>query len=84
MTSDSTLERVEHARSVDGRELVRYDKVGKWYVEWPGHMYPMEHVKIGRAADIAVEWLKNGGTIYPKQYGGTRFVSELRKRGVVR
>ena len=80
-TSDPTLERVEHARShhEPPAQIVRYDSSGKWFVEWPERTNIP--VTVGEAAEVAIEWVGNGGTIYAKQYGGERFVAEMRKRG---
>lgn len=80
MTTTDPLERVVHAVSATGTELVRYDTAGKWYIEWPsGSMIPCEHVTIAEAARTALRWEAKGGTVLPKSYGGTRLHSEIRK-----
>lgn len=82
-TSDPTLERVVQAfigqpGDRDEVELVRYDRAGKWFIEWParGERKP---VKIAQAAKIALVWEMAGGTIFPRQYGGNAFIREVGK-----
>jgi hypothetical protein len=79
-SADPTLERVVHATSPNGAELVRYDKAGKWYVESPlGSLIPARHVSIREAALVAVTWEELGGTVPVQQYGGSRLHTEIRK-----
>lgn len=76
------LERVEHAISGDEPpgEIVRYDKAGKWYIEWPGRsLMPCQRVSVREAARTALHWEANGGTIFPQQYGGRAFIREVQK-----
>lgn len=81
-TSDPSLERVVHAISGDepAGELVRYDKAGKWYIEWPGRsLMPSQKVSVRQAALTALHWEANGGEVFPRQYGGTRFMAEVER-----
>ena len=75
-TTDPTLERVVHAfNSDDTIELVRYDRAGKWKLEWKdGRSVP---IKCRQAATVAILWEKLGGTIFPRQYGGTTFMRHV-------
>ena len=75
-TSDPTLERVVHAVNTDGSaEIVRYDRAGKWFAEFRRPLAPtVEFASVADAARTAVDWEERGGTIYPRQYGGTVFV----------
>lgn len=51
MTDDRTV----HAVTYQGAEIVRYEKAGQWWIEWPtGSMKPGRHVGVGEAARTAV------------------------------
>jgi hypothetical protein len=78
MTNNSynPLERIVHAKTADGTEIVRYDKAGKWYAE------PSEgkrrSISLSEAVDLALSSGSSGAD--DRHYGGTRFQSEIRKR----
>lgn len=67
-------ERVVHAVSPAGTELVRYDRAGQWYVEEPtGESF---HVQL----DGAIAFVVALGTIwYPERPGGGRLRREVWK-----
>jgi hypothetical protein len=75
-------ERIVHATSGDTPrgELVRYDKAGKWYIEWPGRNLPRQQVTINQAVETAIYWWYNGGSPHFDRDGGARFNTLLRKR----
>lgn len=70
-------DRVVHARSKSGDEIVRYDKAGKWWLERAdGTRAPL---KLPTAVSEAIEFSKTGGTIFENRYGGTMFEAKVRK-----
>ncbi|BDZ52673.1 hypothetical protein GCM10025867_49140 (plasmid) [Frondihabitans sucicola] len=74
-------ERVVHAALSDGGEIVRYDKAGAWYVEWPpGGGKKRRKLKLSEAVALAVEAHDSkGGFVALGRYGGTRFDADVRK-----
>lgn len=74
-------DRIIHAVCEDGREVVRYQRAGKWYIE------PKEGarrlVTIGEAVEVAAVSRLGGGSVYYGQPGGSRFDSAV-AREVVR
>lgn len=69
--------RTVHAVTYKGVEIVRYDREGKWYLEWPASaMIPARHIGIAEAARTAVE---HGCCIHFDQPGGTVFDRKVRK-----
>lgn len=56
-----------HATLPDGREVVRYDRAGKWYVEGPGKR---KLITFGEAVDLA---LTVDSVIHAGRVGGSRF-----------
>jgi hypothetical protein len=43
-----------HGHTDDGGEIVRYDRAGKWYVEYPrARMIPCRRTTLGEAAFLA-------------------------------
>lgn len=80
MAATDDSDRVAHAVSPRGAELVRYEAAGKWFVEHPyGTMIPAEHVKLRSAARRALQWEAEGGTIFEGRPGGSRLRSEISK-----
>jgi hypothetical protein len=68
-------DRIVHGQTVDHAEIVRYDRAGKWYFEWPDRLRPRRQVTIGEAARAAVE-----GKFYLGLYGGRVFDQRVRDR----
>ena len=70
-------DRTVHAVTYKGIEIVRYERAGKWYLEWPsGSMIPCKHVGVGDAARTAVE---HGQTINFGLPGGKTFDARVRR-----
>ncbi len=72
MSSDH--DRTVHA-SLGPREIVRYDKGGRWYDE-----HDQKRVRIPTvhdAAALALTLEDNGGEIYPGQPGGKQFDTKV-------
>lgn len=74
-------DRVAHARRADGGEIVRYDRAGKWYIEWPAHemkqrrlLTLQEAVNHGVAAENETH-----GCLMLGRYGGQRFGALVRR-----
>jgi hypothetical protein len=63
-------DRTVHARLADGREVVRYDRAGKWYIEADNSLPTRRHITIGQAVRFA---LLPGSTAYLGRGGGGRF-----------
>lgn len=55
-------------------QIVRYDRAGKWYIEFsPARMRPARHVTVRAAACRAVELQEAGGVIHFGVPGGGSF-----------
>ena len=67
-------DRMVHAKLADGREVVRYDVSGEWYVERPDGC--RDAVKIAEAVTYA---LQNGATVHLERPGGGRFDAAIRR-----
>lgn len=64
-------DRTVHARLEDGREIVRYDRSGKWYIEQHGlPTRAPRHVQLAEAVRLAIS---PGSIVYLKLPGGSRF-----------
>lgn len=77
-------DRTVHATSGDNPrgELVRYDRAGKWYIEWPGRsLMPRQRVTITQAVETAKHWWVNGGSPHFDRPGGGRFDQLMRQGG---
>ena len=73
--SDRTI----HGLTADAGWIVRYDRGGKWYVEYPDYtLKACRHITVGLAADLACE---TGGTAYVGEPGGRRFDALVRGLG---
>lgn len=70
--------RTVHARTAY-TEIVRYDRVGKWWVEYlsgDGTYHDGNsrfHVSLAAAADLALSFAKNGGEVFLDLPGGNAF-----------
>ena len=74
-SSPSSTNRRVHAVTAERWEVVRYDRAGKWYVEYPDHRLP---ITIGDAALFATA---RGAEAFLGRPGGSRFDSLVgRKR----
>ncbi len=71
-----TDDRQVHATMLDGGELVRYNRAGKWYVEYPTLPLPRKAVSLMGAVSVAVDL---GATVHPNRPGGTAFRAALRR-----
>lgn len=72
-------DRIVHATSDDGLELVRYDKAGKWYIEPLDKSLPRQKVTIYEAVTVAIHWEKHYGSVVYDQPGGNRFNQLIRR-----
>lgn len=73
------FERVVHAsiENAAGRgEIVRYDRAGKWYVEYSDGS--RRKLTLDDAVALADAWWRTGGTPHFDRYGGTAFNRRLR------
>jgi hypothetical protein len=64
-----------HIRTRDGREVVHYDRAGKWYIEYPdGRRFP---IRLGDA----VAWSqKRGAEVFTGLPGGIQFDKAIASR----
>lgn len=75
-------ERVVHAwGGITQRiEMVRYNKGGKWVLEWDdGYKMPMESIEEAATRSVAL-WYKHNGTVNFDQPGGTVFSRLVRHK----
>jgi hypothetical protein len=68
------LDRIVHGRSVDGAEIVRYDRSGKWRLERPD----------GLCLNLTLAWAvrhatQDGGEAYLGKPGGRAFDAAVRR-----
>lgn len=70
--SQSSRDRTVHATTEDGREIVRYDRAGKWYWENADHR---KHIELAEAVRLAC---LSGSHIRAGQPGGGRFDAAVR------
>lgn len=71
-------DRIVHALTRSGAEIVRYDRAGKWYIEHPrGTMLPARQVSVSEAARIAAPGIVNfnlpGGLVFERKVRALRF-----------
>ena len=72
MTKIADFDRTVHGLTVDGDEIVRYERAGKWWVEpKAGKRRP---VKLAEAAELAV-----AGTAFLDRFSGSRFDALVRQ-----
>jgi hypothetical protein len=65
-----------HIRLPDGREVVRYNRAGKWYMERPGGC--RHHLKLADAAS----WAHHpGAEVFTGLPGGNAFDRMVQRRG---
>lgn len=70
-------DRTVHARRHDGAEVVRYDRAGRWYVEWPpGSMKGCVRVSVSKAARLAAA---DDAEVFFGQPGGRSFDAAVRR-----
>lgn len=70
-------DRTVHAITNLGSEIVRYDRAGKWYVEYgTGILFRRKQIGIGGAVQRAVDW---GREIHFGRPGGRTFDARVRK-----
>lgn len=68
-----------HGQTADGGKIVRYNRAGKWYVEYPPASYRRSrHITVGRAAELACE---DGAGAFLGLPGGARFDRLVRMAG---
>lgn len=61
-------------------KVVRYDRAGKWYIEYdPPRMRPARHVTLSGAAINAVRMERDGGVIHLGLLGGSAFDRAVKK-----
>ena len=88
-------DRTVHAALVEPRlktEIVRYDRQGRWYVEYDGaaSQRKVRIPSVHDAAQMAIDLEADGGTIYTGRPGGQQFDTKVagarqrRARGVKR
>lgn len=76
------LDRRVHAVLESGAEVVRYDRAGKWYIEWPdGAMKPRRRLNLSKAVWHATS---PGAVVNYGVPGGQAFDSQVRKTYVKR
>ncbi len=67
-------DRTVHGKTTDGREIVRYDRAGKWYLEGGPGNRPRQNVTLKRAAEEAA-----AGEFYGDKPGGQMFDAKVRR-----
>lgn len=68
-------DRMVHALLPDGRQIVRYNVLSKWYVETMDGDYLLdsEQITLKEAAHMALDGHLRGGWVYLGKRGGARF-----------
>jgi hypothetical protein len=66
-----------HAITAAGGEIVRYDRAGKWYIEYPILGLPRQAVSLMGAV---AEATRPGATVLDRRSGGTAFRAAVRRR----
>lgn len=70
----SDFDRIVHGLTADGGQIVRYDRAGKWYIEYPpSSERKRRQVNLGEAAAAAVD-----GRAIMGRYGGKVFDARVR------
>lgn len=70
------MDRTVHARGTDGREVVRYGRAGKWWLEQPdGRRHPLQ---VPTAVSEAYYIELDGGQVFTGLAGGRMFDIGLR------
>lgn len=65
-------DRTVHAEFPGIAEVVRYNRAGKWYVEFSDGR-KRRHVGVLDAAEVAADLVRRGGSIYYGRPGGGKF-----------
>lgn len=72
--SPRDFDRIVHGWTADGGEIARYDRAGKWYIEYPSNTdRKRRQVTLDEAAKAAI-----AGKVVLGRYGGTRFDALVR------
>lgn len=67
-----------HCTLANGAEIVRYDRSGKWYLEYPeSAMKPRRQLRVGEAARMAAR--ATGAKVWMDLPGGGRFDQLVRR-----
>lgn len=75
--SCTNTDRTVHAITQTGGEIVRYDRAGKWFIEWPeGVLIPCRQLTLREAAKLGAD---PTATIFLGRPGGRRFDAAVRK-----
>ncbi len=69
------IDRTVHAVCADGREIVRYNRAGKWWIEHASGRVPL---RLQSAAEIAAVATTLGGEVRFGLPGGTAFDKRVR------
>ena len=82
----SPTDRVIHAGLPDGGALARYDRAGKWYLEYPdGSGKKRRLLTLNEAVQLAIDnEHRLGGYITAGRCGGTAFNAGVRKARAAR
>lgn len=74
-------DRTVHAIIPDGGMIVRYDRAGKWYLEYPARTgRPRAQINLAKAVELALDNEdKDGCRIYMNYAGGSTFDARVRK-----
>jgi len=71
-----SYDRTVHGWTADLAEIVRYDRAGKWYVEYPpATLKPRRPVSVAEAVRLATE---AGARVFANRYGGQAFNARVR------
>lgn len=73
--TQTSRDRTVHGKTADGGEIVRYDRAGKWYVEWPTNRYQVSLREAARLASMP------GASAFLGRSGGLRFDAAMRGDG---
>lgn len=74
-------DRTVHAVCEDGREIVRYERAGKWYIE--PKEGPRRPVTCAEAASVAAEAWRGDGAVWLGRPGGGAFDRIVRAQSAV-
>lgn len=82
MPDAANADRTVHATTYGGAQIVRYDRSGKWYIEWPDEVRGpgarrRKLVTIAEAVETAVEYAP--GIVFGLP-GGSAFDAKVRRK----
>jgi hypothetical protein len=69
-------DRTVHARLIDGTEVVRYDRAGKWYLE---HQGIGSRIPVNLNSAVIAATSNPANVIYSRVPGGTQFDAAVRR-----